>query len=136
MVNSFYSNNNNDNYPQPNLAASNTVEGPSCQALWEFWVEAKIPLLTWLNLLNHLALLTAYYDVINNSYVTWLVRTNKNCSLVLETCGRLYIYTYRWETLWSLTLRRSVRLENLGNICTACWQYNIWNKDRQYLDNI
>ena len=39
-------------------------------SLRELWVEAMIPLLMWLNLLNHLALLTAYYDVINNSYVT------------------------------------------------------------------
>ena len=39
-------------------------------ALWELRLEAMIPLLMWLNLLNHLALLTVYYDVINNSYVT------------------------------------------------------------------
>ena len=37
-----------------------------------------IPLLMGLNLLNHLALLTEYYDVINNSYVTWLVTANYN----------------------------------------------------------
>ena len=34
-----------------------------------------IPLLMWLNL----SLLTAYYDVINKSYVTWIVITNYNC---------------------------------------------------------
>ena len=32
-----------------------------------------------LNLLKYLALLTACYDVINNSYVTWLVIANYNC---------------------------------------------------------
>ena len=44
--------------------------------LREFWVEAMILLLMWINMLNHLALLTEYYDVINNSYVTWLVTAN------------------------------------------------------------
>ena len=40
-------------------------------------------------LVKSFGLLTVYYDVINNSYVTWLVRTNKNCGLALDT----YIYT-------------------------------------------
>ena len=33
-------------------------------ALWQFWVEAMIPLLMRLSLLTHLALLKAYYNVI------------------------------------------------------------------------
>ena len=37
-----------------------------------------ITLLMCLNLLNHLALLTAYYGVINNSYVTLLLTANYN----------------------------------------------------------
>ena len=44
-----------------------------------------ISLLMWLNLLNHLALLTAYYDVINDFYVTWLVTANCNCGFGWDT---------------------------------------------------
>ena len=61
----------------------------------------------WLNLLNHLALLTAYCDVINNSYVTLLVKTNKNWvrdSEKAQRCSSYWSPTLSSVGVWGLKL--------------------------------
>ena len=78
-----------------------------------FWyLYDMISLLMWLHLLNHLALLTAYYDVINNSYVTWLVTTHSIQLIGAETDRQIQRVRDSCSIYWSPTLSRSVGLEN------------------------
>ena len=79
---------------EPGEIISDLIRYNFQSTLWEFWVEATVPLLRRLNWLNNLALLTAYYDVINKSYVTWLVRTNYNCGFALDTDIQTFVHTH------------------------------------------